>query len=447
MARDVPDHFYTAALIAASRPKDPDLHLSGRMVLAAETAALYALPETEVAALADALAKGQGGAALARLGLTLAPATPPVPEITPGPVLALALTVSQSCNLACGYCYASGGSFGGPETRMDWPVAQKAIDRLIGDTPPGGSVKIAFMGGEPMLARDLIRQSVDHANRRAAARAVSVGFSITTNGTLLRDDDAEFLARHRFAVTVSLDGAKATNDRLRPLRGGQGSFALVARGLAPLVARADRISLSARVTVTPDNLDLAETVGALADLGFQSVGASPMINAPTGKGTLQGDDFHRLLAAMVECGQDWLTATLAGRAHPFANLATALTELHRGKVRSHGCGAARDYLSVDASGSYSACHRFVNDPLGRMGDLVSGIDDRARADFLTDRQVEAQEACSKCWARRLCGGGCHQEVLHVGRPACDFVRGWLHFAISAYDRMMTERPDWFDAIG
>ncbi|NBT32035.1 MAG: hypothetical protein EBT13_09090 [Rhodobacteraceae bacterium] len=60
-------------------------------------------------------------------------------------------------------------------------------------------------------------------------------------------------------------------------------------------------------------------------------------------------------------------------------------------MRSHGCGAARDYLSVDASGSYSACNRFVNDPLGRMGDLVSGIDDRARADFLTEHQVEAQD--------------------------------------------------------
>ncbi len=105
----------------------------------------------------------------------------------------------------------------------------------------------------------------------------------------------------------------------------------------------------------------------------------------------------------------------------------------------------RDYLAVDAQGAYSACHRFVNDPLGEMGDLDSGIDHKARDTFLRQRTVTAQDSCQTCWARKLCGGGCHHEVLHAGRPACDFVRGWLHFALGAYARMMAEKPDWFDA--
>jgi uncharacterized protein len=105
----------------------------------------------------------------------------------------------------------------------------------------------------------------------------------------------------------------------------------------------------------------------------------------------------------------------------------------------------RDYLAVDAQGGYAACHRFVNDPLGAMGDLDSGIDDAARAGFLSERSVERQTQCQTCWARRLCGGGCHQEVLHAGRPACDFVRGWLDYGLRCYGRLIAERPDWFDA--
>lgn len=433
---------------APAVPASALAHVAGDLVLLAETAAVYGLAAADARQLAAAIGRGDSAAAaeLARLGLDL-PAAAPARAGDPGgvgPVRALALTVSQTCNMACGYCYAGGGGFGGADTRMRWPVARRAIDRLIGETPPGGVARIAFMGGEPMVARDLIRRAVDHASLRAAARAVRVGYSLTTNGTLTTETDADFLARHRFAVTVSLDGGRAIQDRLRPLRGGGGSFDRIAARIAPLTARRDRIALSARVTVTPANLDLRQVVTDIAALGFDSVGVAPMLASPTGQGALTGDDFATLLAAMTACGEDWMTATLAGRPHPFANLATVLAELHRGVPRRHGCGAARDYLAVGAEGGYAACHRFVNDPLGAMGDLESGIDDAARARFLAARAVQAQAPCRSCWARSLCGGGCHHEVLHAGRPACDFVRGWLDFGLRSYARMSAERPGWFD---
>ena len=420
-------------------------HVAGDMLLMAETAAIFGLTKAQAAQMVQALAAGDDVAAssLARLGLDAPAPVPPAPQVI-APVRALALTVSQTCNLACGYCYAAGGSFGGADTRMTWDVARAAIDQLIEATIPGGHVKIAFMGGEPMVARDLIRNSVDYANKMGATRAIRVGYSLTTNGTLISADDATFFADHMFAVTVSLDGGKAVNDQLRPDRAGKGSFDRVARHIAPLLDHRDRINLGARVTVTPHNLDLPQVVDDIAALGFGSVGVSPMITSPTGRGALAGADFATLLAAMTACGEAWMEATLQGRTHPFANLATVLGELHRGKPRSHGCGAARDYVAVDADGDYSACHRFVKDPLGAMGDLDSGPDAQARKAFLEARTVERQTPCQSCWARRLCGGGCHQEVLHAGRPACDFVRGWLDFGLRAYGRLMTARPDWFD---
>ena len=88
-------------------------------------------------------------------------------------------------------------------------VARRAIDRLIAGTIPGGGVKIAFMGGEPDgRARPDPPDRLPNANERGAARAVQVGYSLTTNGTLITAEDADFFARHRFAVTVSLDGGR-----------------------------------------------------------------------------------------------------------------------------------------------------------------------------------------------------------------------------------------------
>ena len=37
---------------------------------------------------------------------------------------------------------------------MSWEVARRAIDRLLEEAPPGGAVKIAFTGGEPLIAFD-----------------------------------------------------------------------------------------------------------------------------------------------------------------------------------------------------------------------------------------------------------------------------------------------------
>lgn len=420
-------------------------HVAGEMLLVAESAAIYRLGPVEARRVAQAIDVGpdETGAVLGGLGLA-ADTSPPVHTAEPGPIRALALTVAQSCNLACGYCYASGGSFGGPEGRMRWEVARTAIDRLIASAPPGGAVKIAFMGGEPLVARALIRKATEHARTRAASRAVRVGFSLTTNATLLTPEDADFFARHRFAVTVSLDGGREVNDRLRPARGGGGSFDRAVVRLAPLVARRDAIVLSARVTATPENLDIPQVVADLGAAGFTSVGVSPLLAAPGGRGALGPGDFGRLLDGMIACGEDWMEATLAKRAHPFANLATALVELHRGQARSHSCGAVRDYLAVDASGAYAACHRFVNDARGAMGSLGTGVDEAAREAFLADRAVERQAPCRVCWARRLCGGGCHHEVLNSGRPACDYVRGWLDHALRAYGRLLDGRPEWFD---
>ena len=65
----------------------------------------------------------------------------------------------------------------------------------------------------------------------------------------------------------------------------------------------------------------------------------------------------------------------------------------------------------------------------------------ARRHFAESRHVDRQEPCRSCWARYLCGGGCHAEVLSAGRSGCDYIRGWLEFCISLYPAVLTQRPD------
>jgi hypothetical protein len=71
---------------------------------------------------------------------------------------------------------------------------------------------------------------------------------------------------------------------------------------------------------------------------------------------------------------------------------------------------------------------FVNDSEGALGSLAAGVDRSRRAAWLVERHVHRQSPCHSCWARYLCGGGCHHEVLNRERRACDFIRGWLHYS-------------------
>jgi uncharacterized protein len=126
-------------------------------------------------------------------------------------------------------------------------------------------------------------------------------------------------------------------------------------------------------------------------------------------------------------------------------MTNAMQEIHKGTYRPYPCGAGAGYFGVSAGGDLYACHRFVEDPAGLMGDVGSGPDRARQEAWLTDRHVHRQEPCRSCWARYLCGGGCHHEVIQRGRPACDYIRGWLDYCLGAYMRIRHARPEYFPA--
>ena len=428
--------------MASSAPRTPQAHVLGggdrSHILLAQGSRLYDIDRD----LAHACANGAPAdvdAALARAGLAGDTYIDDAPLTSP-PVRALSLAIAQKCNLGCAYCYAEQGDFGGAPKNMSLDDARRAIDLLAGSTEPDARFNIAFLGGEPLVNRSVLRQATLYAQERLRPLAAHVGFSITTNGTLLRDDDVEFFEEHGFAVTISVDGLRDAHDALRPFKGGRGSFDETMRRVAPLLRAQRRMQVSARVTVTPRNLELRAALDEFIARGFHSVGFSPMLAAPNGAGEMQADDLEAMLGEMIDCGLEYERRTKAGERYPFANMANALREIHRGTHRPYPCGAGAGYLGVSADGDLAACHRFVGDEEGAMGTLVDGVDRARQNNWLASRHVHRQEPCNSCWARYLCGGGCHHETIRRGRPACDYIRGWLHFCLETYLRLSESAP-------
>ncbi|MDL2405202.1 radical SAM protein [Rhizobium calliandrae] len=451
VAEQRPAPFSVQDLVAGSRPRTRHAHWQTfgdrHQLFLPNASRVYTVEYDIVERLEAASRLGDEAveALLDELGLWLPPVIDDTPVISPS-LYALSLAVAQKCNLGCVYCYADAGEFNGPAKSMKQATALQSVDFLLAGHEPGERVNLAFLGGEPLANRPVLRAATEYAARRAGDMGVRVGFSITTNGTLLTRDDAEFFERHGFAVTVSLDGDARTHDRQRPFKNGKASYQRILDRVQPLLEMQQDMQVSVRATVTPGDARLRESLDLFLGMGFHSVGFSPVLRSPTGAGEMSATDFEGLLEGMIECGLEFERRTLRGERYAFANIANALREIHKGSHRPYPCGAGAGYLGVAAEGSLAACHRFVGDTDGAMGTLDMGIDRESQNRWLAARHVHSQSPCGACWARYLCSGGCHHEVIARGRPACDYIRGWLHYAFQAYGRLSRLRPEWFNGL-
>ena len=90
-------------------------------------------------------------------------------------------------------------------------------------------------------------------------------------------------------------------------------------------------------------------------------------------------------------------------------------------------------------GDVYPCHRFVGMMRFKMGNIVTGIDETRYIENWS-QGVEKRIACTDCWARSFCGGGCSWEAAgeHGYLPKS------LHPASCEYRKMCYEMA--FDLI-
>ena len=227
----------------------------GASLLDVESGKIHELPAGHASTLDATLRLGDAGRAeLAALAFGIvSPAVDEFDAPRSVPVKAISLAVAQKCNLGCTYCYAQQGTFGGAAGNMPARCGQ-GRDRPADSRRPNPaklSLWRSWAASRSSIATTL-HASTRYAANEAAARGIRIGFSMTTNATLLRDEDIALFQQYGFTLTISLDGLKATHDRLRPYRSGKGSFEKVAENVRALLAVDQRrYRVLARVTVTP----------------------------------------------------------------------------------------------------------------------------------------------------------------------------------------------------
>src|SRR5690606_23170000 len=93
---------------------------------------------------------------------------------------------------------------------------------------------------------------------------------MTTNGILLTDAVVEFIAKHRFKVTISIDGDKTSHNKNRPMPKRGDSYKTLIKNLKKLDQH--HVSYAARTTVSSYTKDkVADNFEHLASLGFKRI--------------------------------------------------------------------------------------------------------------------------------------------------------------------------------
>lgn len=326
------------------------------------------------------------------------------------PLNALHLNISHDCNMACRYCFVDEGTFGEKRNLMSKEVAEAAVDYLFSRSGKWKSVHIIFFGGEPLMNFKLIRHVVPYARKVAKEYEKDVSFGLTTNGTLFSERAVKYLTENNINALVSIDGPPSVQDKMRPFRNEQGSYQKMLPGLLRYI-KAQKGEVAARVTMTPENMDLKEITLHLLSLGFKTVHIEPVsgVGAPF---HFTKSDIEFLKGEFDKFAEYYLSEVLTDRPFGFFNFHRELGQTYHATRKLHACTAGKYGLAVSTKGELYPCPRFVGMPEHKMGDVFSGHSKEMQMEYFLCH-VDNMPGCKACWARYLCGGSCIAESYEI----------------------------------
>ena len=330
----------------------------------------------------------------------------------PTVVKALCLHIAHDCNLACKYCFAEEGEYHGRRALMSFEVGKKALDFLIANSGSRRNLEVDFFGGEPLMNFDVVKQLVAYGREQEKLHDKKFRFTLTTNGVLLNDEVMEFANKEMGNVVLSIDGRKEVHDHMRPFRNGKGSYDMIVPKFQQFAESRNQDKYYVRGTFTHYNLDFAEDVLHLADLGFKQISVEPVVAEDSEEYALREEDLPKLFAEYDKLAAEMVERKNAGKDFNFFHF---MIDLEGGPCvakRLSGCGSGTEYLAVTPWGDFYPCHQFVGNEEFLMGNVWDGIKRTDIRDEFKCCNVYAKEKCRNCFAKFYCSGGCAANSYH-----------------------------------
>jgi uncharacterized protein len=273
--------------------------------------------------------------------------------------LELYILPTEECNFRCTYCYED---FALSQMKENTVAAIKKL--ILARLPSLQRFDISWFGGEPLMAKGVVFELNEFAQRECAAAGVTFRSNMTTNGYGM--DRATFdrlVALDVRSFQISLDGDEEQHNNTRRLMSGRGSFQKIWGNLLGMRASSEPFEILLRLHIHKQNIDSIKTLlGKIAE-NFGHDTRFTIFMKAVGN---WGGDSVKSMALLRDSSRiiDEFQQLLVGH-HWYAN-----------RVRDTAgegvspCYAARpNSFVIRADGSLAKCTVAFNDPRNRVGKI------------------------------------------------------------------------------
>ena len=324
---------------------------------------------------------------------------------------------------------------------MDLSVFETLIRKTLPKTERHYS--LAFQGGEPTLrGLDFFQQAVKivHSYER---RDVEISLALQTNGLLLDEAWAEFLARERFLVGLSLDGTEPLHNAHRHMNNGKNAYKAVIKAAALL----DQFHIPYNI-LTVVHQETAEHIQSIYQ-SYQARGwrflqfiacLDPLDSMETDHPwTLSPKQYAIFLTDLFDL---WYADAMKGRApsiRQFDNWLGMLLGIP--PEACDQCGVCSEQYVLEANGNVYPCDFYATDEwcLGNIAtDSLNRINQVRGEIGFQERSRQVLETCRNCKWLQLCRNGCfrNRKMTESGEMLNRFCPAYKVFFETCGDRLI-----------
>ena len=292
----------------------------------------------------------------------------------------LTLHLTNRCNLACTYCFVPFGNL-----RMTADTAKAAVDFAVTKGSPTG---LLFYGGEPMLEREIIHQTVAYAEQIRKETGHHFTYKMTTNGILLDEEFLKFAKNVNLTIGFSHDGP--AQDDCRFFNDGSPSSGVLADKI-PLLLQYQPYAIGMSVLDASVVHKATAMVKFLRRSGFRYITINLNYSAPWTQ-----EDFEVLrqeYEKMAKLYYNWTIKEEKFYLSPFDQ--KILSHVKGEKYNSDRRKMSQNQPSIAPDGTIFTGSRYVDDPAFSIGDVWKGIDEK-KLKFFTQKGETPLDACKKC---------------------------------------------------
>ncbi|WMJ81269.1 thioether cross-link-forming SCIFF peptide maturase [Clostridium sp. MB40-C1] len=361
-------------------------------------------------------------------------------------IKALCLNITHDCNLRCKYCFADEGKYHGARKVMSVEVAKKAIDYVIAHSGPRKNIEVDLFGGEPLLAMKEIKEIIAYAREQEKVHNKVIRFTMTTNATLLNDENMEYMDKEMGNIVLSIDGRKEVNDNVRIRVDNSGTYESILPKIYKMVEKRDKSKqYYVRGTFTRENIDFFKDIKHLADLGFKEISVEPVVLPDEHSLSLREEDLETIFENYDMLYKEMLDRYRKGNEFKFYHFNIDLQGGPCVYKRISGCGAGHEYIAVTPDGDIYPCHQFVGNEDFKMGTIYDS-DDKIKWDIAKKfkcAHIYNKPTCKECWAKFYCSGGCqannynfNNDIHNPYKIGCEMQKKRVECAIALKAKKM-----------